>query len=178
MLENINLKETPKESGIYRFLDENQNVIYIGSSKNLYDRMANHRSSINKGSNQGHQTDLYQFLKSNQFTVEYQTTEDYKQIEQELIEQYNPKYNSNRANTGLGAKKGRETEWKKAYDKKYEEEIRQNRKQYKHQLCSYNGEILTLNALSKRFRKRGIEHSYIEAKQYLIDKKFIICRIN
>ena len=39
---------------------------------------------------------------------------------------------------------------------------------YDNQLCSYNGETLTLGALRKRFEKLGIDHPTIEAKKYLI----------
>ena len=41
-------------------------------------------------------------------------------------------------------------------------------KQYSNQLCSFNGETLTLAALSTRFRRAGIEHPTIEAKKYLV----------
>ena len=43
-------------------------------------------------------------------------------------------------------------------------------KEYNNQLCCYNGEILTLGALSKRFQKAGIDHPNIEAKKYLLNK--------
>lgn len=69
-------------------------------------------------------------------------------------------------------------EHQKEYMKKYRQTERgreMNRKQarkdmqkYRNQLCSYNGETLTLNTLSARFRKAGIEHPTLEAKKYLI----------
>ena len=43
-------------------------------------------------------------------------------------------------------------------------------KEYNNQLCSYNGEVLKLCALSKRFSRAGIEHPQIEAKKYLLNK--------
>ena len=52
----------------------------------------------------------------------------------------------------------------KEYHRKYD-------KEYHNQLCSYNGETLTLNALSQRFSKAGIEHPNIEAKKYIIKKE-------
>ena len=42
------------------------------------------------------------------------------------------------------------------------------KKQYYSQLCFYNGQTLTLNALSKRFLRAGIEHPTQEAKKYLL----------
>lgn len=39
---------------------------------------------------------------------------------------------------------------------------------YDNQLCRYNGEILTLATLSKRFQRAGIAHPTIEAKKYLV----------
>ena len=182
MIEDIKLDIFPKEAGVYIFKVNNE-VIYVGSSKNLYMRMMSHRNCIRQGSAHGHQQDLYKFLRSNQFTVEFQLTEDYRQLEQELIEKYNPRYNAVRANTGLGAKKGNKAEYNKEWYKKYKEEILNQKKQYYesnkeeileqnkqyyNQLCSYNGETLTLNALSKRFRRAGIDHPQIEAKKYLI----------
>ena len=159
----INLSEYPQASGVYYFISNNE-VIYIGSSKNLYDRMKNHKQYIKKGSSHGYKQDLYQFLQSNPFTIEFQLSDNYKQLEEDLINIHQPMFNANRANTGLGARKGREAEYMKEYDKKYKEEI----KQYRDQLCSYNGETLTLDALRARFVRRGIEHPVLEAKKYLI----------
>lgn len=173
MVEDIVLEAFPKEAGVYLF-KVNEEVIYVGSSKNLYKRMTQHRSSIRQGWDHGYKQDLYQYLQTNPFVVEFQLTEDYRKLEQELIERYHPRYNSHRANTGLEAKKGREAEYNKEYDKKYQyqkqyrESHKEQKKQYENQLCCYNGETLTLCALSKRFRKAGIEHPTLEAKKYLI----------
>lgn len=69
----------------------------------------------------------------------------------------------------------------KEYRRKYRQSERGkeiNRKQarkdmqkYRNQLCYYKGETLTLNTLSARFRKAGIEHPTLEAKKYLIINK-------
>lgn len=178
MIEDIKLDTLPKEAGVYLFKASDE-VIYVGSSKNLYKRMVVHKTAIKQGSKDGHKQDLYQFLQSNPFTVEFRTTDNYRQLEQELIEQYNPTYNSRRANTGLGAYKGRETEYDKEYKEKYKEEkkqyrefhkeeIKQYHKQYDNQLCFYNGKTLSLCALRWRFRRRGITNPTAEAKKYLI----------
>ena len=219
MVEDIVLDTFPKESGVYIF-KANEEVIYVGSSKNLYQRMKNHRSSVKQGSAHSHQQDLYQYLQTNTFAVEFQLTNDYRQLEQELVEKYNPKYNAIRAFTGLGTWNGREAEYNKERYQKYKEEILEQRKQsyeshkeqkkqyyesnkeqikqyyeshkeeileqrkqyyeshreeiqeqnkkYNNQLCSYKGETLTLNALTKRFKRMGIDHPTAEAKKYLI----------
>lgn len=162
MAEDIKLDAFPKEAGVYIFKVDNE-VIYVGSSNNLYLRMVNHRSCIRKGWDHGHKQDLYQFLQSNPFVVEFQTTADYRQLEQELIEKYHPKYNSNSAK-GLDIE--RKKEWQKEYEKS--NKCKEYKKEYQSQLCFYNDQILTLNALSLRFRRAGIEHPTIEAKKYLI----------
>ena len=61
-------------------------------------------------------------------------------------------------------------EYQKEYQQsdKYKEYQKEFYKEYRNQLCSYNGEILTLNALAKRFSKAGIEHPTTEAKKYLL----------
>ena len=200
MVEDIVLDTFPKESGVYLF-KANDEVIYVGSSNNLYIRMIRHRSRIKQGSAHGYQQDLYKYLQSNPFTVEFQITDNYIQLEQELVEKYNPIYNSHRAYTGLGPCKGRVAEYnkeryqkykkeildqkkqyyelhkeeisdqKKQYYELHKEEISDQKKQYNNQLCYYNGETITLCALSKRFRKAGIDHPTAEAKKYLIKKE-------
>ena len=169
MVEDIVLDRFPKKAGVYIF-KVNEEVIYVGSSKNLYQRMAKHRSNIRKGGNHNgtSKQEFYQFLQSNTFIVEIQLDDNYRQLEQKLIEQYHPKYNIFRANTCLGAKKGREAEYGRERYQKYKEEILNQKKQYHNQLCSYNGETLTLSALSMRLKRRGIDHPTIEAKKYLV----------
>lgn len=49
--------------------------------------------------------------------------------------------------------------------------ILKNQTNDNNQLCFYSGETLTLNALSARFRKSGIEHPTLEAKRYIIKKE-------
>ena len=195
MIEDIKLVRFPKESGAYLFKVDDE-VIYVGSSKNLYHRISVHKTAIKKGSEHGYKQDLYYYLQSNKFTVEIQLTDNYRQLEQELIEKYHPKYNSHRAYTGVGPRKGREAEYNKERYQKYKDEIlgqvkqyyEANKEQYKeyhksdkykkshrkasnkynNQLCCYNNEVLTLATLSKRFQRAGIPHTTTEAKKYLI----------
>lgn len=55
-------------------------------------------------------------------------------------------------------------EWNKAHRDEQLFKI----KAYNNRLCLYNGETLTLNALSKRFCRQGIPHPYKEAMKYLL----------
>ena len=65
----------------------------------------------------------------------------------------------------------------KEYQKEYyksergKESLKKAQNKYQHQLCCYNGEMLTLGTLSKRFQRAGIPHPNIEAKKYLIKDK-------
>ena len=63
-------------------------------------------------------------------------------------------------------------EYQKEYHqtKEYKEDHKERCKKYNNQLCSYNGKILTFNALYQRFRKAGIENSAQEAKKYILAK--------
>lgn len=163
----IDLKDFPKNSGIYIF-KSNDEIIYIGSSKNIYQRMAKHNTEIKKGLNAKCNPALYQFLQTNPFTVEFHLIDNYREEEQELIDKYKPIYNAIRAYTGLGARKGIKADYAKEYRETYKEEVLEQKKQYDNQQCLYNGETLTLDALRMRFRRQGIEHPTIEAKKYLI----------
>ena len=77
--------------------------------------------------------------KRKKYNKEYEKTDKRKKYKKE----YNKKY--------------RKTDKRKEYDKKY-----------KNQLCCYNGEVLTLCALSTRFQRAGIPHPTQEAKKYLL----------
>lgn len=178
MVEDINLKDFPQASGVYKLI-WNGSVIYVGSSNDLYQRMCVHKNCIKKGSNHGYKKGFYLFLQNNHFSVELELTEDYLQIEQELIEYFEPIFNQNRSFTGCGTAKGRKTEWQKEYNQKFKDEVKQYQKQYRethkeeknqyqNQKCKYNGEILTLNALKNRFQRKGIPHATQEAKKYLL----------
>lgn len=193
----VNLSTFPKSSGIYMF-KVNDEIVYIGSSKNLYQRMSKHNTEIRKCSNAKFNPALYKFLQTNPFIVEFHLTDKYREEEQKLIEKYKPKFNAIRAYTGLGAYKGRKADYAKEYRKTYKEEVLEQKKQYyenhkeekkqynnqyydshreekkqyqnqyNNQQCLYNGEALSLVALRTRFRRQGIEHPTIEAKKYLI----------
>ena len=65
-------------------------------------------------------------------------------------------------------------EYQKEYMKEYEktdkrkESHRKASNKYQNQLCYYNDQTISLNALSLRFRRQGIPHPTLEAKKYLI----------
>lgn len=67
--------------------------------------------------------------------------------------------------------KKRQKEYNKEYQIEYYQQNREKRKEYQNQLCCYNGQTLTLNALAARFYRAGIEHPTLEAKKYLINKE-------
>ena len=50
------------------------------------------------------------------------------------------------------------------------ESHKEAQKKYDNQLCTYNGETITLNALRIRFKKLGIENPIQEAKKYLLQR--------
>ena len=68
MIENIVLKDFPQKSGVYCFVNMNDEVIYVGSTKNIYDRMRGHRCNIKRGCNGTNspkeQKNLYKFLQN------------------------------------------------------------------------------------------------------------------
>ena len=123
--------------------------------------------------------------------------EQLKETEQKFIEMLNPIYNDRNANgwdierhkksKKKANKEYEKTDKRKKYKKEYnksnehkeymkqyqktdkgKESHRKASNKYDNQLCNYNGETLTLHALSDRFRRRGIDHPTLEAKKYLI----------
>jgi group I intron endonuclease len=165
LIENIRLKDYPKKSGVYKFICNNK-VVYVGSSKNIYQRMNYHKSSIKKGCNStGKQFELYQFLQQNNFLIDFEiVNENYKQLEQQLIDQFKPRFNFASAFAIKERQKQKSNEWhRKNYPKH-----KPVHDKYLNQLCEYNGEIIKLNALSARFFRRKISNPTQEAKKYLI----------
>lgn len=163
MINDINLKEVPQSSGVYLLVSNNQ-IIYVGSSNNLKRRLEYHNICIKNGSNNGCQKDLYKFLQSNPFTVEFQLSTNYKEKEQKLIEEYNPIFNKRRASAGIVNKENYLKEWQT----KYHDEFLDYKNKYNNQMCNYKNKEITLNALVQHFFRKGLEHPTIEAKKYLI----------
>ena len=162
--------------GVYKITNTVTGDFYIGSSKNVKQRLAFHKcqSTWKRYSNNPMYIDMHQYgLDKFDFQIlEKVESEHLKETEQKFIETLKPTYNSNRAN---GWDFERRKEYQKEYQKseRYKEYQKSERykdyhKEYYNQLCSYNGETLTLAALSMRFSKAGIPHPTKEAKKYLV----------
>ena len=134
-------------SGIYKIINIITGDFYIGSSKNVKQRWINHKcpSTWKRHSNNPMYLDMQKYgVDEFDFQILKEVEiEQLKEKEQQFIEKMHPTYNSYNAK-GLDVDK------------------------YDNQLCRYNSETLTLNALRKRFKKTGIEHPTIEAKKYLV----------
>ena len=156
-----------KICGIYKITNTITGDFYIGSSKDVKKRWESHKwpSKWNKCPNNPMYLDMKKYgVDKFEFQVIEEVEEDsLKEAEQKFIEILKPTYNNNRAN-------GFDVERRKKYKKQYNKyDIgKESQRKYKSQLCCYNGETLTLNALRKRFWRRGISHPVIEAKKYLI----------
>ena len=153
--------------GIYKITNTVTGDFYIGSSKDVKRRWAEHKwpSSWNKQPNNPMYLDMKNYG-TDKFVfeiLEEVEIEKLKEAEQQFIETLNPTYNNYNA-------KGFDIERYKEYQKsdKHKEIHRKSSKKYDNQLCFYNGETLTLNALRTRFWSKGIPHPVIEAKKYLI----------
>lgn len=162
-----------KISAVYQIINEVTGDRYVGSSKDVFHRWSQHkRPSLWKNKSN---SPLYQDMQKYgvdkfRFQILAPVMPEYlKQVEQEFIEMLNPTYNNNRA-------KGIDVERKKELDRKYlqsekgKECVRKSSLKYYNRMCSYNGETLTLSALSKRFLRAGIEHPTLEAKKYLLNQ--------
>lgn len=177
-----------KTSAVYKITNTVTGDFYIGSSKDVKRRWKEHKchSTWNKYPNnlmyydmKKYGTDKFDFQLLEEVEIEH-----LKETEQKFIKMMKPTYNNNNAK-GLDVKRCKEyrkeyskeyhksdkyKEYNKEYIKEYQksDKYKEYQKEYRNQLCSYNGETLTLGALSIRFQRAGIEHYTIEAKKYLI----------
>lgn len=177
-----------KISAVYKIVNTVTGDCYVGSSRNVMQRWVCHKrpSSWKNQPNNPLYLDMQKYgVDKFRFQILCPVMPEYlKQVEQELIEMLQPTYNSINAK-GINVERRkktmkdyRQTDKGKKAKKKYRQtdkgkeinrkQARKDMKKYYTQLCSYNGETLTLNALSVRFRKVGIEHPTVEAKKYLI----------
>ena len=147
-----------KISAVYKITNTITGDFYIGSSKNVKVRWLHHKcQSVWKD-----HPNIPMYLDMRKFGVDkfaFELLEEVeidslKEMEQQFIEKLHPVYNNRNAN-------GWDTERYKQYQKQYQ-------KEYDSQLCSYNGETLTIAALIMRFRRIGISHPTAEAKKYLV----------
>jgi excinuclease ABC subunit C len=82
----------PQEPGIYQYFDENGHLLYVGKAKNIRKRVSSYFLS-----NNGHTLktiELVQKIKDIQFTI-VGSEHDAFILENELIKNYQPKYNIN-----------------------------------------------------------------------------------
>ena len=160
-----------KISAVYKIINTITGDFYIGSSKDVKQRWRSHKcqSTWKKYPNRQLYQDMQKYgLDKFEFQILEEVESDkLKEKEQEFIEKMHPTYNDRNAN-GLDIERCKETN-KKAI-RKYEktDKGKESHRKYKSQLCCYNGETLTLNALSSRFYRAGIPHPSAEAKKYLL----------
>ena len=174
-----------KISAVYQIVNTVTGDSYVGSSKNIKHRWEQHKwpSTWKEHSNSPMYQDIQKYgLENFRFQILAPVEPEYlTQVEQEFIEMLHPTYNSNRAN-GFDVKRRRErqrkynqSEIRQEYNRKYHQsnKCKESNKKYNNQLCSYNGEELTLRALVMRFFRTGINHPTLEAKKYLIKEETI-----
>ena len=184
-----------KTCGIYKITNTITGDFYIGSSKDVKQRLAVHKcqSTWKNHPNNTMYLDMQKYgVDKFEFEIlEEVEIESLKETEQQVIEMLKPTYNDRNAN-GLDFERKKEyqkeymkeymkeynkTDKYKEYKKEYQKEYRKSdkckeyQKEYNNQLCYYNGETLTLNALASRFYRAGVEHSAVEAKKFLIKKE-------
>ena len=173
-----------KISGIYKITNTVTNDFYIGSSNDVKRRCAEHKcqSTWNKFPNNQMYLDMCKYGKD-KFVFEILAEveiDKLKEKEQQFIETLKPTYNNINA-------KGWDFERRKKYKKEYNKEYKKSDKgkksqkkyqksdkfkkaqnKYRNQLCIYNGQTITLNALYMRFKRKGIINPVLEAKKYLL----------
>ena len=162
-----------KISAVYKIKNTITGDFYIGSSNNVKIRWANHKcpSLWKKYPNKQMYIDMQKYgVDKFAFEILEEVEPDsLKEKEQQFIETLKPTYNDRNAN-GIDFERRKESskEYEKT-DKRKKSHRKANNKYYS-QLCSYNGETLTLKALSNRFERRGISNPTTEAKKYLIKR--------
>ena len=166
-----------KISAVYKITNTITGDCYIGSSKDVKRRWTNHKcpSSLKQHPNNQLYKDMQKYgVDKFDFEILAEVEESFlKEKEQKFIETLKPTYNNINA-------KGLDVERKKEYNKEYKktdkykkhqnEFYKKHQKEYNNQLCFYNNETLTLDALSKRFQRAGIPHPTQEAKKFIIKR--------
>ena len=163
--------------GIYKITNTITGDFYIGSSKDVKQRWAVHKcpSKWKECPNNPMYIDMKRYgVDKFEFQVIAEVeSEQLKEMEQQFIEILKPTYNDKNAK-GLNIERQKESnkEYNKEYRQsdKYKEYNKEYKKKYQNQLCFYNGETLTLNALRNRFWRKGLSNPTTEAKKYLLNK--------
>ena len=161
-----------KICAVYKITNTITGDFYIGSSKDVKHRWADHKckSKWKQYPNNPMYLDMQKYG-VDKFVFEILEEVEagkLKKTEQQFIEKLKPTYNNIRAK-GLDIERRKES--KKEYMKEYHksDKFKEYQKEYQNQLCCYNGQTLTLCALSTRFMRQGIDHPTLEAKKYLIN---------
>ena len=160
-----------KISGVYKITNTITGNFYIGSSKDVKRRWKSHKwpSKWNKYPNNSMYLDMQKYGVENFVfeILEEVEIDKLKETEQQFIEMLKPTYNSCNAK-GLNIERCKESHRK--YSEKYNKSDKRKKSsnKYKNKLCCFNGQTITLNALSARFERQGIPHPTLEAKKYLI----------
>ena len=156
-----------KICAVYKITNTITGDFYIGSSKNIKNRWADHKckSTWDRCPNNPMYLDMQKYgVDKFVFEIlEEAEIEQLKEKEQQFIETLKPTYNNNNA-------KGYNVERRKESIRKYNksDKYKEYKKQYYNQLCLYNGQTLTFKALSMRFMRKGIDNPTTEAKKYLL----------
>lgn len=170
-MDNLNV------SGVYKILCLVNGKFYIGSSKNIRTRWGEHWNEREraKTKNQMMYDDMRKYGKENFRIYVIYEGDDYKHIEKVVTYNLQPDYNIRNKTRKEPHKKVKmfadRNEYMRHYystHKEYREYMKKYNKKSLNRLCSYNGEELTLSALTLRFRKAGITNPTQEAKKYLL----------
>lgn len=180
-----------KISAVYKIVNTVTGDFYVGSSKDVKRRWASHKepSRWRRNPNSPLYRDMQKYgVDKFRFQILAPVMEEYlTQVEQEFIDMLKPTYNDFNAK-GWNVERYKEHQkeyWKSERWKEYQKsekrketnrrfrktnKFKEAQNNYNNQLCLYNGEELTLNALRIRFRRAGVEHPNVEAKKYLIEQ--------
>ena len=160
-----------KICAVYKITNTVTGDFYIGSSKDVKRRWKEHKcpSNLNKQPNNPMYLDMKKYG-VDKFVFEVLAEVEagsLKVTEQKFIELLKPTYNNINAK-GWDIERYKESQRKaqKKYNKSDKGKKAVNK--YYSQLCSYNGETLTLRALYTRFKRKGLSHPTQEAKKYLL----------
>lgn len=155
-----------KISGVYKITNTLTEDFYIGSSVNIKRRWACHKSPFRwkYQPNSKLYQDMQKYGLDNFLFEILEETNNIKEREQYWIGQLQPSYNNRRAKRTKEDILADSKEWRKYHHEEWLASVRK----YKNKLCLYDNETISLQALTKRFRKQGILHSAREASKYLI----------
>lgn len=142
---------------VYKIINKVTGDSYIGSSKNCHRRWMEHSRPSKKhyARNRMYQDmEKYGIENFEMFPILFVDEENLRNVEQEAINFLKPTYNQINS-YGSNLERQKETN-KREYERYYK------------RMCNYEGELLSLNTLAGRFKRRHYETPTQEAKKYLI----------